>query len=174
MDTWQPERFEELYERFFTPVFRYVLLRVKNRAEAEDLAQTVFMKAYQANPPGKAGKTGPELSLNYFFTVARNTVIDHWRKKKEVVVDDPDEVFENIPDTEDPEDDAMRGESRTAVREALEHVSASEQEVLILKFMNELSTKEIAQLLGKTEVAVRQSQSRGLKALREHLQEKDI
>lgn len=171
MDTWQPERFEELYERFFTPVFRYVLLRVKNRAEAEDLAQTVFMKAYQANPPGKGGQ---ELSLNYFFTVARNTVIDHWRKKKDVVVDDPDEAFENIPDTETPEGDAMRGEANMAVRQALQLVSPSEQEVLILKFMNELSTKEIAKLLGKSEVAVRQLQSRGLKALRAHLNEKEI
>ena len=171
MDTWQPERFDELYERFFTPVFRYVLLRVKNRAEAEDLAQTVFMKAYQANPPGKGGQ---ELSLNYFFTVARNTVIDHWRKKKDVVVDDPDEAFENIPDTETPELDAMRGEANTAVREALQLVSPSEQEVLILKFMNELSTKEIANMLNKSEVAVRQLQSRGLKSLREHLSGKDI
>lgn len=167
MDTWQPERFEELYERSFTPVFRYILLRVKNRAEAEDLAQTVFMKAYQANPPGG---TAQELSLNYFFTVARNTVIDHWRKKKEVLLDEPEETFENIPDTESPERDAMRGESRTAVREALEHVSPSEQEVLILKFMNELSTKEVAKLLGKSEVAVRQLQSRGLKSMREHME----
>jgi RNA polymerase sigma-70 factor (ECF subfamily) len=171
MDTWQPERFEELYERFFTPVFRYVLLRVKNRAEAEDLAQTVFMKAYQANPPGKGGQ---ELSLNYFFTVARNTVIDHWRKKKDVIVDDPDEAFENIPDTETPEGDAMRGEANTAVREALQLLSASEQEVLILKFMNELTTKEIAKMLNKTEVAVRQLQSRGLKALRGHLNQEEI
>lgn len=171
MDNWQPERFEELYERFFTPVFRYILLRVKSRAEAEDLAQTVFMKAYQANPPGKAGN---ELSLNYFFTVARNTVIDHWRKKKDVVVDDPEAEFEGIPDTDTPEGEAMRGESRTAVREALEHVTSSEQEVLVLKFMNELSTKEIAKLLGKSEVAVRQLQSRGLKSLRGYLEEKDI
>lgn len=170
MDNWQPERFEELYERFFTPVFRYIMLRVKNRAEAEDLAQTVFMKAYQANPPGKGGQ---ELSLNYFFTVARNTVIDHWRKKKDVVVDDPDEAFENIPDTETPETGAMRGEANTAVQEALGHASPLEREVLILKFMNELSTKEIAKLLGKTEVAVRQLQSRGLKAVRGHLQDKD-
>jgi RNA polymerase sigma-70 factor (ECF subfamily) len=171
MDNWQSERFEELYERFFTPVFRYILLRVKQRAEAEDLTQTVFMKAYQANPPGNAGQ---DLPLNYFFTVARNTVIDHWRKKKEVVVDDPDEAFENIPDTDTPERGAMRGEADLAVREALERVSASEQEVLILKFMNELSTKEIAKLLGKTEVAVRQLQSRGLRTLRQHLKEEDI
>jgi RNA polymerase sigma-70 factor (ECF subfamily) len=171
MDTWQPDRFEELYERFFTPVFRYILLRVKHRVEAEDLAQTVFMKAYQANPPDKGGQ---ELSLNYFFTVARNTVIDHWRKKKDVVLDDPDEAFENIPDTETPEMGAMRGEADTAVRKALEYTSALEQEVLVLKFMNELSTKEIAKLLGKTEVAVRQLQSRGLKTMREHLDEKDI
>lgn len=171
MDTWQPERFEDLYERFFTPVFRYIFLRVKNRSEAEDLAQTVFMKAYQANPPGKGGQ---ELTLNYFFTVARNTVIDHWRKKKDVVMDDPDETFENIPDTESPERDAIRGESRIVVLEALEQVSDSEHEVLVLKFMNELSTKEIAKLLDKTEVAVRQLQSRGLKAMRSHLNEKDI
>lgn len=171
MDTWQPDRFEELYERFFTPVFRYIFLRVKHRAEAEDLAQTVFMKAYQANPPGKAGQ---ELSLNYFFTVARNTVIDHWRKKKDLVMDDSDEAFDNIPDGDTPETGAMRGEAGVAVREALGRVSESEQEVLILKFMNELSTKEIAKLLDKTEVAVRQLQSRGLKTLREHLKEEDI
>jgi RNA polymerase sigma-70 factor (ECF subfamily) len=68
----------------------------------------------------------------------------------------------------------MRGEANMAVRQALQLVSPSEQEVLILKFMNELSTKEIAKLLGKSEVAVRQLQSRGLKALRAHLNEKEI
>src|SRR3989338_2585508 len=171
MDNWQPERFEELYERHFTPVFRYILLRVKQRAVAEDLAQTVFMKAYQANPSGPKGQ---ELALNYFFIIARNTVIDHWRKKKDVVVDDPEAEFESIPDTESPERDAMRGEAAGAVRRALGMVSASEQEVLILRFMNELSTKEIAKLLGKSKVAVRQLQSRGLKSLRGHLHGKDI
>lgn len=89
------EAFGRLYELYFIPVFRYIYFRVKDKEETNDLTQTVFLKVFCSLPNFKGQNKSP---LAYFFTVSRNTVIDHWRAKKEIRLDDPESVFEKIPD----------------------------------------------------------------------------
>src|SRR3989344_7831245 len=158
--------FSAIYEQCFTPVFRYLYLRVKNKTEAEDLAQTVFLKAYQALP-GFEEQGRPILA--YFFTIARNSLIDHWRKSGDRV-EDADEVFKKIPDEKsniESKLDSKRGLEE--IKFAMKNLTHDQQEVLSLKFMAELSHSEIAKMMGKSEEAVRQLQCRALKALRQHL-----
>ena len=96
------EAFSKLYELYFTPVYRYVYFRVKSQTEAEDLAQDIFLKAYssfskyvptRATSPVQSelhsqSRSSSEIvaatrsPLPYFYTIARNTLIDYRRKKK--------------------------------------------------------------------------------------------
>ena len=73
------EAFGLLYSKYFVPVFRYIYLRLKNKEEAEDLAQTVFLRVYKSLTRFRDQGKEP---LAYFFTIARNAIIDYWRKKK--------------------------------------------------------------------------------------------
>lgn len=159
--------FSSVYEQCFVPVFRYIYLRVKNKTEAEDLAQTVFLKAYQSLP--KFEEQGRPF-LAYLFTIARNAVIDFWRVNKRTVVDDPDHALRIIPDPKaDPTGRLDDKHDAELVKQAIKSLTPDQQEVLSLKFMGELTYAEISKIIGKSEEAVRQLQCRGLKALRQHL-----
>ena len=162
------DAFAQIYDRFFTPVYRYVYFRVKSKHEAEDIAQSVFLKAYEAISRFEEQGKNP---LAYFFTIARNTVINFWRKKKEIVTAELEAVSGRIPDiAHDPNDLIDDHESVRAIRVGLASLTDEQAEVISMKFIGELSNKEIAEALGKTEEAVRQLQSRGLRSLKEKLQ----
>lgn len=165
------EAFGRLYTLYFTPVYRYVLLRVRDRTLTEDITQTVFLKVYRSLDDFHIRSASP---LAYFFTVARNTIIDHWKKKRETTfVDLGDE--ENggpldIPDVREHDEARVdRAAAIDRVRQALRSVSDDQREVLTLKFISQLSNREIAEAMGKSEDAIRQLQSRGLKSLRDVL-----
>lgn len=166
------EAFGRLYELYFAPVFRYIYFRVKNKEEANDLAQTVFLKIFRSISNFSEQNKSP---LAYFFTVARNTVIDHWRTKREVLLDNSESVFEQIPDkANNPLELVEKEEISQAVRRAIKQLTDDQQEVMVLKFINEMPNKEIAALLGKTEEAVRQLQCRAIKALRQILKNQNL
>lgn len=166
------EAFDRLYELYFIPVFRYIYFRVRNKEEASDLAQTVFLKVFSALPNFREQNKSP---LAYFFTVSRNIVIDYWRTKKEIRLDDPENVFGKIPDkANSPLEIIEKEETVSAIRRAIQELTDIQQEVVVLKFINDLPNKEIAALMGKTEEAVRQLQCRALKALRQTLKKQEI
>lgn len=166
------EAFGRLYELYFVPVFRYVYFRVRNKEETEDLVQTVFLKAYRATSGFRETGKPP---LAYFFTIAINTVIDHWRKKKEVALNDPEKTFSKlVDDTQNLQEKAEKELNSEILQKAIARLSEEQQKVITLKFISGLSNKEIAEIISKTEEAVRQIQCRGIKALREYLKDSEI
>jgi len=159
------EAFSTLYQQYVTPVYRYVYFRVRNQADAEDITQDVFIKTYQHLDR----YSHQEISLlAYLITIARNTLTDHWRKKKTASLDE--DWAMNIPDeSTNLEKNISTRHDILHVQEKLKFLPDDQQEVITMKFMNDLSNKEVAQVLGRTEESVRQLQSRGLKLLRELL-----
>lgn len=165
------QAFSALYELYFTPIFRFIYFRVQSREEAEDLVQTVFLKVFRSLPNFHEQNASP---LAYFYTVARNAIIDYWRKKKSVSLEDYEEMAENILDDKaDPFESLERLASAKILRKALGVLTDEQREVIVLKFINELSNKEIAQLISKNEGAIRQIQCRALKAMRDFLKNRE-
>ena len=80
----ESEAFSQLYELYFVPVFRYIFFRVQQKETAEDLTQTVFLKAYKA---AERFPTEGKNPLAYFFAIAKNTTKDYYRKKKDISQD---------------------------------------------------------------------------------------
>lgn len=166
------EAYGRLYELYFTSVFRYIYFRLRNREEANDLAQTVFLKIFSALPNFKDQNKSP---LAYFLTVSRNAVIDYWRTRKEIKVDDFDALTDNLPDDADsPREIYEKNENKELIQQVLGNLTDVQREVIILKFINELSNKEISELLGKTEESIRQLQSRALRSLKIILKNQNI
>lgn len=158
--------FGELYKVFLIPVYRYIYLRIPHRPTAEDLTQIVFIKVFESLPRYTT-HTAP---LAYFFTVARNTVIDHVRKKKPEFLEDYPEIAGGLQDAGPSAADQLNTEQdMKRVLGVLRTLTQEQQEVIVLKFFNELKNSEVATILGKSEEAIRQLQCRALKILRTEL-----
>lgn len=153
--------FGALYDLYYVPVFRYVYIRTKNRHDSEDIAQTVFIKAYGAIHRYVDKNKAP---LAYFFTIARTTLIDHWRKQKPSMSIEEMSSEPVAPDS--PHDFALAQEASFLIHKHMDALSDEQRDAITLKFIEGYSTREIADILEKSEEAVRQLQSRGLRILR--------
>ena len=163
------QAFGLLYEELFTPVFRYVYSKLHDREDAEDLTQTVFMKAFRSISSFQDQNKNP---LAYLFTIARNTIIDFQRKKREVSIEQEEKenlLVKLVDGRENPEESLMKREHRGFIQSLLDRLKPEYKEVLTLKFLNDYSTSEIAEKMGKTEANIRQTQVRALQKLRVHL-----
>jgi RNA polymerase sigma-70 factor (ECF subfamily) len=156
-----PSRFAELYELNFYRVYAYVLRRVHNRVDAQDLTAHVFHQAL-ANL-GKFTWRGAPFST-WLYRIASNAIADQARRKSREVVDN------NPPATENPGTvDLERTERCAHVFQAVSKLPEDQQRVIMLRFADEKSVREIAAELGRSEGAVKQLQFRGLETLRAQL-----
>ena len=159
--------FEDLVKEFLLPVYRYIFIRVRQRETSEDLSQVVFLKAF------KSSEKHPErkLELSYFFTIARNTLIDHWRKKKLEQVALDDALSNTLPSSEKPPGEVLDTSlAMTQVMGQLDTLPEEYRQALTLRFISNWTTEEIAQHLGTTPANIRQLQCRGLNKLRKLLE----
>lgn len=156
--------FDELYRTVYAPVFRFIIMRVKSKDEAEDLCQTVFTKFFIALPSYR--DSGPSV-LPYLFTMARNAIIDETRKRKPIY--DDDALWSIADGAPSPEADSVQREEVLTVLGALHACSESEEAVLKLRYLDGFSTAEVAALLDKNPEAVRQLLSRALRHIRTYL-----
>lgn len=155
------EAFDELYGMYVTPVFRYVLLRLHSISDTEDVVQETFMKAYQAIDRYQDEGRG---MLPYLFTIARNLLINHTKKKRpETFL--PEEMDRHAGG-ESASEGALNSELSSALLKAMEGLSDLEREVIELKFFGERTYAEIAVIMDKREDAVRQHVVRAMRKMR--------
>lgn len=160
--------FGALYDNHLPAIYRFILLKVGGRkGEAEDLTHEVFLSAWK-NIERFEFQGFPFSS--WLYRIARNAVIDHYRTaKKNVSLDNvPEDIVAERPETGDKIDIAIAFKSVQVHLAKLEPVY---QDVLIMKFVEDLSNQEIAKALEKTEGAVRVIQHRALKQLKKYMEE---
>lgn len=163
--------FAGLYQRFAPVVFAYFYRHLSSREDAEDLLLEVFLAALERQDFAHLSAHEQE---GWLWNVARNKMVDHYRRSSrrpsirlELVLDDLYEQDEYAP-----EHVMMRHEEYARLRSYIEHLPTLQQEVLRLRFANDLRCSEIASVLQKNEGAIRMLLSRTLKALRS-IYEKD-
>lgn len=160
------EAFAKIYDIFVDPIYRYVFYRVKS-GEAEDLVGTIFLKVWEHI---RKYQSGQHSFSAWIFRIAHNLVIDHYRSVKDREFDDLDL---NVPDMKREHNPIKMTESamhQEVLKMALTKLKKPYQEILIHKFINDLSNPEIAQILRKSEGGLRILQFRALRALRQELQ----
>ena len=164
--------FSNLYDYYLTPIFRFIFFRVRTQAYAEDLTQHVFVKAWKALPEFE--QEGTFFSA-WLYRIARNTTIDYWRKKKSISLDPASDTFIKREDpARNPAQAAQQKEEAETIRASLHILSEDQQTILTLKFIEDLTNTEISKITGNSEGAIRQAQSRGLKALRLYFKENNL
>jgi len=161
----EPEAFGQLYEEHFDRIYRYVILRVRNQADAEDITQQVFLKALE-NIGSYRWRGMPFAS--WLFRIAHNLVVDHWKKKNRQKVEAvaPEEIDEMAASPDDP---ATLAELKFDVKQlatACEQLSDGQREIISLRFAGGLSVAESAKVMGKSEGAVKVLQHAALVRLR--------
>lgn len=159
------EAFGALYDLYHAPIYRFILLRTGRREEAEDLAHQVFLAAFEHLDHYE--EKGHPFS-SWLFRIARNRVIDYYRVKRESVSLD-DEIAVAVEGPLDLEGDADRALMMQKVEQALRTLVPDHQEVIILRYIEELSLKETAAVMERSEGAVKLLQHRAMKELRELL-----
>lgn len=160
--------FEEIYTQYYTALYSYVLRRTGNPSDAEDVTQTVFLKFWNALPNFNESHTSPRA---YMFTLARNTLIDLYRKSshKEIVSDQV--VSEHIENVQGVDSDTIARENKEIITQGLAHLSPEQKEIITLLYGDDLSYTEVATITGKKEDALRQIHSRALKKLRAYYEQ---
>ena len=157
-----PGRFAELYERNFHQVYAYVACRVHDRSETQDLTAHVFQQAL-ANI-GKFKWRGAPF-ITWLYRIAANAIADHARKKSRELAET--ELTTNTSVNPDLE----QVERRARLFHAVETLPEDQRKVILLRFGEEKSIREIAVSLNRSEGAVKQLQFRGLENLRARLRE---
>lgn len=156
--------FGKLYDYHFDAIFRFIYYRTNHQETAEDLTEEVFLKAFKSLSSLKGGS---ETLRGWLYSIARNTVIDHYRKTKETV---NLEALEQLPSYEDSVVEQLEASGDTiALLQTLKKLSPDQQSILKLRFFEDLSISEIAALLHKSEGNIRIIQHRGLQQLKKLL-----
>lgn len=157
-----PRRFAALYEDHFERVYAFIVRRVRDRAEAEDLTADVFHHAL-AHLPRFEWRGAPFAA--WLFRIAANTIINRAKRAARE---------RDAPRLDEPVDVAAEDiEHRARLFRLVDRLPASQRRVIVMRFAEEKTIREIAQALGRTEGAVKQLQLRGLQRLRAHLGEAD-
>jgi RNA polymerase sigma-70 factor (ECF subfamily) len=155
-----PRQFGALYEANFDKVYAFIARRVRNRSEAEDITANVFHKAL-ANLPGFEWRGVPFAA--WLMRIAVNEIADRTRDRSTPVSDLVVEAVTDLPDVE------RRAELFGSVRALPE----DQRRVVVLRFAEQWSVKEIAAELGRSEGAVKQLQFRALSNLRARMGDDD-
>lgn len=156
------DAFGKLYSSYLDAIYRYVFFRVENdRQTAEDITEEIFLKAWRHIDQFKIG-TGTVQA--WLYKIASTTVIDHHRTKKQQV-----NMHEEIADESTVEEELVRKTEQQRIISAIKTLTDEQQSVIIMKFINDLSNKEIARVLNLSNEAVRALQYRALKNLRKKL-----
>lgn len=153
-----------IYDRYHDPLYAYIYRRVGEVEVARDLTGELFRRFLEALRRGN----GPDQHLRaWFYRAAHNLVVDYYRRQQH---------RQHLPLQEEvlaaPENPAAAAEvavEAARVRQALQQLTADQQQVLALKFLQGLSNEEVAAVMEKPVGAVKALQHRGLKALQRQL-----
>lgn len=157
------DAFGALYDRYQPEITRYLQARVRDRDLAEDLAQQVFLKAWQAIP--RFERRGAPFK-SWLYRMAHNQMVDHFRTNR------PTTDLEGVEVAQEPEAEAtvLRAELHDRLHEALGRLSEDHRQVLVLRFLMEHSAREIGEVMQRKEVTVRGLQMRAIRALRQEIE----
>ncbi len=154
--------FGRLYERYFERIYGYLAFKLGDTAEAEDLAGQVFLKALESL--GGFRWTGVPFQA-WLFRIAHNLLVDALRRKRKRPSEPLDEAIPDRRQEVDPEALLAEKITREELLAAVDRLTELQRQVVALKFAAGLSNAEVAQLLGKSEGAVKALQHAALQSL---------
>lgn len=160
------EAFGQLYDRFYDPIYSYVLRQTGSRADTEDITAGVFLYVLEKIDGFTWRGAG---FAAWLFRIARNDVLDHFRRlgrgARETAL--TEDVME-LPSAALVEDQANKAWDDRELRRVIAELSEEQQQVVLLKLMMNFSNRQIGEVLDKSEGAVKALMHRAMLALRKN------
>jgi RNA polymerase sigma-70 factor (ECF subfamily) len=162
------DSFIKAYDKYVADIYRFVYFKVSDKEIAEDITSQTFLKSWGhiQNNSLEDYKTLRAL----FYRVARNIVIDHYRKtnnEQNISLDSEENNIDIIDEGQSPIRDIESSQDKEELMKYLDELKDEYREVLVMRYLNEMSITEIAEVLNKNKGNIRVLSFRALKALRE-------
>lgn len=159
--------FGKIYDRYIDKIYRFIFVKVSSQEIAQDLCSEVFLRGWQAfqNQKSEIKNTKIENPQAFLYKIANNLIVDYYRKKAKTQII-PDYNIQMADASIDLESEAALKSDLDNVKQAINTLKPDYQNVIIWHYLDELSIKEIALMLGRTEQATRVLLHRALKSLK--------
>jgi RNA polymerase sigma-70 factor (ECF subfamily) len=160
--------YADLYMRYFERVYSYFRVLLRDTHEAEDLTQQVFVRVLEALPRYERRR---QPFRAWLFTIARNLAVDHLKRSNRLQLEEPADVARRRETNgeAEPEQEKLDWIVDRELLLFVERLPTTQRQVLVMRFMLDLSAGEIAEILGTSSDVVRQHQTRAIRLLRERL-----
>lgn len=169
----EKEAFAEIYDFYVVKIFRFIYLKTNSKETAEDLTSEVFLKSWKYIKDGRENNRN-EVKLDkissFLYKIARNLVIDFYRKKQALTFEINKEISETVKDqSQDILAEISAKQEVEEMMKVLKQLKDEYQEVILLRYVEELSMREMVEITGKTEGALRVLLHRAVKSLEKAL-----
>jgi RNA polymerase sigma-70 factor (ECF subfamily) len=155
-----------LYERYLDEIYRFVYFSLNDQWEAEDITENVFLKSWEQLPIIYSKDSQIENFRAWIYRIAKNMVVDFFRSKKGVM------LRQDLPSDEtSPEIIYAENNLSNRLQKAIMQLEPNYRQIIVLRFINQISHKESAQIMQLGYNNVRVLQHRALKKLRVILEE---
>lgn len=158
-----PEALTALYDQYADKIYSYIYHRVGHSDLAEDLTGQVFMRMLEAIRTGRAWRSS---FSGWLYRIAHNLVIDHYRRRGRATFTELDETTPARSPHGDPFQAAEATFDTQRLRAAVHSLTEEQAQVITLRFLEEMSIAETAEIMGKTQGAIKAQQYRAVLALR--------
>jgi len=162
------ESFARLYEANVERVYRYLMARMGQPADAEDITAEVFIRAMTKISSYRPGDVP---FIAWLIRIAHNLAINQLKKstrRRETA------LFEDHAFSDDPSEEAIRDEATRQVSSSLQELTELQRHVVHLRFGADLSLRETARAIGRSEGAVKNLQYKALRTLRQVLHSREV
>jgi RNA polymerase sigma-70 factor (ECF subfamily) len=163
------DTFQRIYDKYHHDLFQFLFYMVKNREQAEDLVQEVYIRVLKAYDKFE----GRSSEKTWLFSIARHVAIDWFRKQKTIrqrIIEkfdwDKHQIEDELPL---PDEVALQNEQIQWMYRSLDACSIDQRSVLILRYLQELTVSETADALGWTASKVKTTQHRAIKQLQKQM-----
>lgn len=154
------EAYGKIYQYFYKRILRYCQFNLGQYQKAQDICQETFFRAWKSLPGFKLEKGGSFQA--YLFRIAHNLIVDLYREKREISI----EQIKEPAQSQDLYEKIDKIDQIAKVKNALSKLKKDEEQIIILRYFEEMTPAEVARIVGKKEGALRVQTHRILKKLK--------
>jgi RNA polymerase sigma-70 factor, ECF subfamily len=162
------EQFGRIYDQYIDKIYRFVYLKVSSQEIAEDITSKVFIKGWESYQNQGSDIKNPGAFL---YQIARNSVVDHYREKGRTDTISPEVLPEIADSDENLQEKAILSADINVIKKGIQKLDKEHQDIIIWHYLEDVPIAEIAKLLDKPAGTVRVILHRGLKNLKDIIQE---
>lgn len=162
------EQFSQIYDQYIDKIYRFIYLKVSSQEIAEDVTSKVFIKGWEAFNSPDADLKNPGAFL---YQIARNAVVDHYREKGRALMVSADASPEIADPGTNAQDKAILSADISTIKKSIQKLEKEQQDILIWHYLEDIPIAEIAKLVNRPAGTVRVMLHRGLKDLKDIIQE---